>query len=370
MLLAWLVLATGLTISAVAIYYSIVGLATIFSAAIIPIMIMGGSLEVGKLVTAVWLHRHWHVAPKALRTYLSISVIILMLITSLGIFGFLSRAHSDQTLVTGDVQSKISIYDEKIKVSKDNIEANRKALKQMDEAVDQLMSRSDSEKGAERSVQLRRQQGPERQRLLKEIEVEQKKITQLNEERAPIAAEVRKVEAEVGPIKYVAQFIYGETDQALLEKAVVWMIIIIIIVFDPLAVLLLIASQMTFAWYKEQKNKVDNAVVNNTTPEVEPIKKEEQQPAPHHPDTHPYLNEGFKYPNGWMFHSPMVHSAEPIVEPLPIVEETIPPKVEAHTEPIAVPEPPLPVEPEPEVKKKKYMIKDSFNNLLKKVKKQ
>ena len=126
MILAWLLLLTGLTISAVAIYYSVVGLTAIFSAAVIPIIVMGSALEVGKLVCASWLKANWTRAPAYMKYYMISAVIILMIITSLGIFGFLSKAHNDQNLVSGDVQSKIAIYDEKIKTARENIEANRK----------------------------------------------------------------------------------------------------------------------------------------------------------------------------------------------------------------------------------------------------
>jgi hypothetical protein len=251
MILAWLLLLTGLTISAVAIYYSVVGLAAIFSAAVIPIIVMGSALEVAKLVCASWLKANWEQAPRLMRIYMTTAVIVLMLITSMGIFGFLSKAHSDQSLVSGDVMSRISIYDEKIKTSKDNIEANRKALRQMDEAVDQSMARSTDEKGANRAVSIRQSQARERTRLQNEIAAEQKNIAKLNDEAAPIRAEVRKVEAEVGPLKYIAAFIYGETDETILEKAVTWVIITIIVVFDPLAVIMLLAAQMTFGWRRQ-----------------------------------------------------------------------------------------------------------------------
>ena len=258
MILAWLLLLTGLTISAVAIYYSVVGLAAIFSAAVIPIIVMGTTLEVAKLVCASWLKANWERAPRFMKYYMITAVAVLMLITSMGIFGFLSKAHNDQNLVSGDVQSKIAIYDEKIKTAKDNIEANRKALRQMDEAVDQVMGRSNDEKGADKAVALRRGQAKERSRLQSEIAAEQKTISQLSAERAPIAAEVRKVEAEVGPIKYIAKFIYGEhgADENMLEKAVTWIIILIVIVFDPLAVIMLLAAQMTFGWHR--KNWIDS----------------------------------------------------------------------------------------------------------------
>jgi hypothetical protein len=251
--IAYLALITGLVLSAVAVYYSVVGLTAIFSAAVVPIIIMGTALEISKLVATIWLKQNWDVSPRSIKIYLISAIVILMLITSMGIFGFLSKAHNDQNLVSGEVLSKIAIYDEKIRIAKENIDANRRALKQLDEAVDQVMGRSTSESGAERSVQIRRQQGPERQRLIREIEAEQKKISSLNEERAPIAAEVRKVEAEVGPIKYIANFFYGETDATILEKAVVWVIITLIIVFDPLAVILLLASQFSFQHFRDRE---------------------------------------------------------------------------------------------------------------------
>ena len=278
MILAWLLLLTGLIISAVAIYYSVVGLTAIFSAAVIPIIIMGSALEVGKLVCASWLKANWERAPRFIKYYMITAVIVLMIITSMGIFGFLSKAHSDQNLVSGDVQSKIAIYDEKIKTSKDNIEANRKALKQMDEAVDQSMARSTDEKGANRAVSIRQSQQRERTRLQSEITVEQKNIAKINEEAAPIRAEVRKVEAEVGPIKYIAKFIYGDAgaDENMLEKAVTWIIVLIVVVFDPLAVIMLLAAQMTFGWKREDEEPVKAVSINNVVPQPEEYIPEEE----------------------------------------------------------------------------------------------
>ena len=277
MILAWLLLLTGLIISAVAIYYSVVGLTAIFSAAVIPIIIMGSALEVGKLVCASWLKANWERAPRFIKYYMITAVIVLMIITSMGIFGFLSKAHSDQNLVSGDVQSKIAIYDEKIKTSKDNIEANRKALKQMDEAVDQSMARSTDEKGANRAVAIRQTQQKERVRLQTEITAEQKNIAKINEEAAPIRAEVRKVEAEVGPIKYIAKFIYGDNgaDENMLEKAVTWIIVLIVVVFDPLAIIMLLAAQMTFGWKREEREPTPKSINDIVPQPQEYIPKQE-----------------------------------------------------------------------------------------------
>jgi hypothetical protein len=250
--MAFLLFFTAFVLSGIAAYYSVIGLIAIFSAAVLPVAIMGGSLEAAKLVVASWLYRYWKSIPFLMKAYFTSALVILMIITSMGIFGFLSKAHSDQSLVSGDVTAKIAVYDEKIKTAKENIDANRRALKQMDEAVDQVMGRSTDEKGADKAVAIRRAQQKERGRLLAEIEAYQKTVSSLNEERAPIAAEVRKVEAEVGPLKYIAAMIYGDNpDENSLERSVRWLIILLIAVFDPLAVLMLIAANLTQIKQKE-----------------------------------------------------------------------------------------------------------------------
>jgi len=307
MFLSLITLAVALSLSVIAAYYSIAGLTAIFAAAVIPIMIMGSILEVAKVVVTIWLHEYWSRCRLLMKLYLVPAVAVLMLITSMGIFGFLSKAHTDQSLVSGDVQAKIAVYDEKIKLSKDNIDANRKALKQMDEAVDQVMGRSTDEKGADKAVQIRRAQQKERARLLAEIEAEQKKVIVFNEERAPIAAEVRKVEAEVGPIKYIAAFVYGDNPDAnILEKAVTWVIILIVIVFDPLAVIMLLAAQMTFGWLREEKHNKQSVV---SEPAYEPddgaLTDEQLDQIKQSVDPHP---------SGWMFEKSSIVKTEPEVE--------------------------------------------------------
>ena len=300
MFLTYLMLFVALCLSTVAAFYSIVGLTAIFAAAVMPIVLMGSILEVAKLTVTVWLHEYWSQAKLTMKLYLVPAVGMLMLITSMGIFGFLSKAHSDQSMVSGDVQAKIAVYDEKIKTAKENIDANRKALKQMDEAVDQVMGRSTDEKGADKAVALRRSQQKERGRLLAEIETYQKTVSSLNEERAPIAAEVRKVEAEVGPIKYIAALIYDDNPDAnVLEKAVRWVIILLVIVFDPLAVMMLLAATESMKWEREKRNRVEPAYEPDNGPltdeQVDQIKESVvQDPAP--PgwmfDKFPYLRDG------------------------------------------------------------------------------
>jgi hypothetical protein len=235
---------SALTISGIAEFYSIAGLVAIFSSQVIGSIIMGAALGIGKLVAASWVYRNWNTAPKLLLAYFTGAVVILSLITSMGIFGYLSKAHLDQSVIIGESASKLAIYDEKIKTAKENIDANRKILKQLDEAVDQIMARSTEEKGADKAAALRRSQAKERASVLRNIETEQKTIAQLTEERAPFSSEVRKIEAEVGPIKYVAELVYGDSSEEMIGKAVRMMIILIIFVFDPLAILLLIAANM------------------------------------------------------------------------------------------------------------------------------
>ena len=312
--MAFLLFFTAFVLSGIAAYYSVIGLIAIFSAAVIPVAIMGGSLEVAKLVVASWLYRYWKSIPFLMKAYFTSALVILMLITSMGIFGFLSKAHSDQSLVSGDVTAKIAVYDEKIKTAKENIDANRKALKQMDESVDQVMGRSTDEKGADKAVALRRAQQKERGRLIAEIETYQKTVSSLNEERAPIAAEVRKVEAEVGPIRYIAALIYGDNpDENMLERSVRWLIILLIIVFDPLAVLMLIAANLTQMKQKEWRKKsayekddgplteeqVDQIkeTVKEELPTGEVITKSELFPEVEKSilESHPYLNKPFDH---------------------------------------------------------------------------
>ena len=316
MLFGLLTFLVALIISSVAIYYSVAGLVAIFAAAAVPIIIMGTALEVGKLVTAVWLHRYWSRATWWLKTYLSVAVVVLMFITSMGIFGFLSKAHVEQNLASDTVTSRIEILEGKILAEEKYIERQNQVLeriqnkdssgvnrfnqdiaieqKKIDDAyarievldadVEAFTSRNKGFGGTGRvkqGLELREKQGPEREALMLQIEKASQKIDELRAKNdasldgievqiqiaeknifdatgridehllaiEPLKGQVMKLESEVGPIRYIAEFVYGdEADRDLLEEAVRWVIITIIFVFDPLAVLLLIASQYTFRW--------------------------------------------------------------------------------------------------------------------------
>ena len=245
----------ALALSSAAGFYSIVGLMAIFAAAPLPIAVMGSILEVSKLVVASWLYRNWSLIPALMKSYFTVALVILMGLTSMGIFGFLSKAHLDQAVPTGDVEAQITLIDEKLKTEKEIINEARRQLNQLDQQVDQTIARtasSDNDSGVSRSISIRKSQSRERAEIHKTIEASQAKVAKLNEERAPIASTLRKVEAEVGPIKYIAALIYGDNpDQNLLERAVRWVTMMIVVVFDPLAVIMLIAAN----WSLMHRNK-------------------------------------------------------------------------------------------------------------------
>lgn len=300
MFLSYLTLFTALSLSIVAAWYSILGLIAIFAAAVIPIIIMGGILEVAKITVTVWLHEYWHRCRWPMKLYLVSAVGMLMLITSMGIFGFLSKAHMDQSMISGDVQAKIAVYDEKIKTERENIDANRKVLKQLDEAVDQVMARSSDEKGADKAVAIRKAQQKDRSRIMQEIAQSQKTISALNEERAPVAAEIRKVEAEVGPIKYIAALIYGDgPDANVLERAVRWVIIILVVVFDPLAIMMVLASTESLKWEREKRRRPDYEPDDGplTTEQVEQVKETVDLTDPN------WMIRTDPSPPGWMYNT-------------------------------------------------------------------
>jgi hypothetical protein len=246
---------TAIALSIVAAYYSVIGLAQIFPGSYWPIIIMGSVLEVSKLVTVSWLYNNWNVSVRMMRYYFLVAVILLMAITSMGIFGYLSKAHIEHSTSLAPLLEKEFIYEEKIKTLKETIENNRKNLSQLDAAVDQIMVRSADEKGAERSNQIRKAQQKERTRITDEIDGSQKTIQKIIEEKSPVSLEIRKAESDFGPIKYVAEVVYGTHDRDIIDKAVRLVIFIIIIVFDPLAILLLIAANQTYQALKKAKEE-------------------------------------------------------------------------------------------------------------------
>ena len=251
---------TAIALSGIAAYYSVIGLAQIFPGSYWPIIIMGSVLEAAKLVTVSWVYNNWKNTFSALKVYFLIAVVLLMAITSMGIFGYLSKAHIEHSSSIAPLIEKEFIYEEKIKTLKESIETNRKNVLQLDAAVDQVMVRSSDERGAERSNQIRKAQQKERLRAADEIARAQAEIQKITEEKSPISLEIKKAESDLGPIKYVADVVYGTQDRDLIDKAVRLVIFVIIVVFDPLAVLLLIASNQTYRRLKGEPQEIKKVV--------------------------------------------------------------------------------------------------------------
>jgi hypothetical protein len=298
--MTYLLFLSAFSLSSIAAYYAIMGLMAIFSGAAVSIAIMGVALEVSKLVVTSWLYRNWESTSLLLKSYFLIAIVVLMSLTSMGIFGFLSKAHGDQSLVVGEAQYKLAAIDEKIKFHKDIINESRRTLNQLDLQVTETISRTggssaansstassgSGDSGINRSIAIRRSQAKERADLAKSTSASQEELTKLSEGRAPYASEVRQVEAEVGPIKYIAKLIYGEQaeETSFLEKAVRIVILMIVGVFDPLAVLMFIALNQTIAKKEQEKVVAEPTLVPSIeppTPEVEeePV-VESVQPVP------------------------------------------------------------------------------------------
>ena len=246
----------ALALSASAAWYSIIGLTAIFAAAKIPIIIMGATLEVSKLVVASWLYRNWKEIPFLMKTYLTGALLVLMFLTSMGIFGFLSKSHADQSINSGDVLAKIEMLEQKIQLEQTKIDSANTTLSQLDAQVNEMIGRSTSTRAINRSITIRKQQDKERSMLTQSIQESQTKINGFREELIPYKTQNRQLEAEVGPIKYIAALIYGENaDENLLEKAIRWVILLIVGVFDPLAVVMLIAA----SWSMKHRSDLESA---------------------------------------------------------------------------------------------------------------
>lgn len=398
---ALLTLVTALALSAVAIFYSVSGIMAVFASAPISAMIMGGMIEASKLVSIVWLHHYWDRAQRAVRAWLVLSVIILMIITSGGIFGFLSKAHTDQAAASAESQAQIERVhaeiarnqaiiqraEEKIKKTEQfgsgadaNIQAQiDREQKRIDQALSRIAEADQTQqariepfqkelnaidsllaslqtainqnqirqaqriiganpdgqygpKTAQAVEDFRTQQSERRKILLERIDsiraenpaalvaksqiqesndlinrlranlgqtdgrdidetvdaaqekirIANQELDRLTQRKFELEASNRVLEAKVGPIKFIAEAIYGESEDGLLEKAVTWFIVMIVVVFDPLAVVLLIASQFTFIWYQREK---ESQQVSDEPKEKNEIKETVQEPAISVPET-------------------------------------------------------------------------------------
>jgi len=235
----YLALLAALAVSAVSAYYSIVGLTAIFASAFTAVIIMGVALEIGKLITVSWLHQNWFTCPWLLKFYLTAAVIILMFISSMGIFGFLSRAHIEQTLNINTGQAdQVLILDQKIDYLKQSITDLDKQIAQIDAAITKMTDKGQ----ASNSLQAADKQRKTRDSLIKKKAEYVKDISNATTEKVGLQSRIKKLEAEVGPLKYIAELVYSSAGADQLERAVRMVIILLVLVFDPLAVLLLLAA--------------------------------------------------------------------------------------------------------------------------------
>lgn len=253
MIYALLVLFVALSISGVAAFYSIVGLTTIFSGSVLAVAIMGSVLEIGKLISASWLYRNWNKVGFLMRSYLTVAVVVLMFITSMGIFGYLSKAHIQQTGVSGGTELQVELIDHKIGREQKQIDDAEGVVIQLDKAVQILMD-FDRVRGPTGAIAIRQGQKEERAELSAVIDEASNNIGALQEKKIILEREQIELEVEVGPVKYIAELIYGEEKaKDMLDEAVRAVILILILVFDPLAVLLLIAASISLEQVSKNK---------------------------------------------------------------------------------------------------------------------
>ena len=242
LLVKYLALFTAISIAAVAAYFSIIGLASIFSGAFISLAVMASILEVGKLVAATWLHLEWRSTGWFTRIYLTFAVIVLMFITSMGIFGYLSKAHMEQSINDGGINElQIQNIERRIENERRTISDAETVLSQLDASVQTLID-FDRIRGDDGAINIRENQKEERQTLNETIDESYQTIEIWQSDLFELKRDRLALEIEVGPIKYISELIYGENAENYFDKAVRLVILLIVVVFDPLAIMLLIVS--------------------------------------------------------------------------------------------------------------------------------
>ena len=256
MIFGLLTLFVALAISAVAAYYSIVGLMAIFAGATTAIAIMGIVLEIGKLICASWTFQNWKTSPISIRSYFILAVVVLMLITSLGIFGFLSRAHIQQSSPTGLIQERIQRIDLKVDQRQTQIDRYQGRLNTLDQALQRYIELGAISKGLRKIGEM------DNETALLKIKIEglEEEIDGLSDEKYELKTELNLAEVEVGPIRYVASMLYDDVSESQLEEAVRWIIVLLIFVFDPLAVVLVIAANISLRDYRKEKKMATKTV--------------------------------------------------------------------------------------------------------------
>jgi len=250
MILTILLFISGLAVSIIGAYYSILGLATLFAGAYWAVITMGITLEIAKLVTVSWLYRNWKLdlLPQSIRMYLLSAVLMLMFITSIGIFGFLSKAHLDTSAPNTGNRLLVKNIERQIESEKKAIAGAQKIVDQLDKALDKVI-----EKDADKGLIERQKQQNDRNRANNIITNSSNKITQLSNQKLNYDKNQLAIDKEVGPFKYVAEILFGDADDGNLDRAVRFVIICLLFVFDPLAVLMLVAVNVSIKEYQRSK---------------------------------------------------------------------------------------------------------------------
>jgi len=243
----------GILLSCVAGYFSVIGLATIFSGAYNAVLVMAGTLEASKVVAASWIYRNWSIAPRVMRVYMISAVVILVLITSMGIFGYLSKAHIDQTITSGDNNLQLEQIQTKIDRQQKRVVDAEKVIAQLDKSVQTLID-FDRIRGADGAIAVRESQKEERQSLNSIIDEALDVVAQLNEEKLSLQKQKLENESEIGPLKYVAELLYKDAKDQY-DDAVRYITVIIVMVFDPLAVCMILAGNTGIANHEEKKER-------------------------------------------------------------------------------------------------------------------
>lgn len=257
-----IVFLTAIALSSIAAYFSIVGMLAIFPTAYIPILVMGISLEIAKLVSTLWLKTNWKVASKLVKSYLFFAIFVLMIITAIGEYGFLTKSHLDQTSGTIDNSAKVERLDQQIARDKTIIIDDEKVIAQLDATINSYIGKDRTDK----SLAVRKNQTPQRKQLRDNIDASQKRIDGFSDEKLKLQSEVRKQQLDVGPIRYIAELFYGVTDDASknIEAAVRIFTLLIVLTLDPLAIVLLIAANHTILRLKNEEGKKENLLSGST----------------------------------------------------------------------------------------------------------
>lgn len=264
MVIGILAIFSAVILSFISAWFSISGIQTVFSGAVVAATLMGASLEISKITATLWLRSWWNKSIGPLKTYFVISVIILILISSIGIYAFLADAFTGQRAETAEIENRISRLEQRIETEQSRIQSSERALDQLDDAIDEYIERGVVTSG----LQAREDQREERESLRSDIRESEESIDEYRDELQEIQNERDSIRADVGPVEYIAVLLYGsDIAEENFDNAVRIFIILLVIVFDPFAVLLMVAGNKA----------IDETIQERKRQEEEQRKKEKRK---------------------------------------------------------------------------------------------